>query len=257
MPGEASLTRSWTFPLHRFAALGTLTQRDEREIAELGEEPVCHRRGEVIRHEGTRVEGFYLLIEGWVASSLDVGNDRRRIQKLHLPGDILSTPSMVLETAADTLTPLTDCVTSFVSHRALGRLLASNSRLTAMLVMAIQIERLHLMDALASAGQSSAIENMAHLLLDLHNRLQALHSVSENSFHLPVTQETLGEVLGLSAIHVNRTLRAMVAQGLIAMRDRQVTLVDLPRLRSLSPVPLRTIVREPSWLPAADEPGGG
>lgn len=252
---KAAATDRPEYPLHRFNALAELTRDEVRDLQALGEPPVRCRRGETIRTEGQPADGIHLLYEGWVSSSVVLRSGKRLIQKLHLPGDMLGTPSMVLPAAADTLTAVTGATTSFVPNATLQELFARRPRIAAMLFMAAQLERLTLMDALASTGRASATESMARFLLDLHHRLGMLGAVEQDCFDLPATQEMVGDLLGLTPVHVNRTLRGMVKQGLIEMKGRKVRLVDLAALRSLSPLPVRKPLFEPSWLPAPSANG--
>ncbi|WP_246167511.1 Crp/Fnr family transcriptional regulator [Sphingomonas piscis] len=191
------------------------------------------------------------MLDGWVSSSVRLRNGKRLIQKLHLPGDMLGTPSLTLPSAADTLTALTEGKTSFVSEVSLRKLFASNPKLSALFFMAAQLERITLMDALASAGRSSALENMAHLLLDLHGRLGALGAVSNDSFYLPITQEMIGDILGITAVHVNRVLREMSRGGLVKFEGRTMCLLNLQKLRARSPLPIRVPRSKLPWLPGA------
>lgn len=54
------------------------------------------------------------------------------------------------------------------------------------------------------------------------------------SFDLPLTQEELGETLGLTSVHVNRTLQEMRNQGLITTERRRLHIADVNRLMAVS-----------------------
>ena len=239
------------YPTHRFTAIATLTPDEERTLRSLGDAEVVRHRGEVFQREGERTTGFHLHIKGWVTSSIVLRNGQRLIQKVHLPGDMLSTPSMVLPEAADTLTAVTEAVTAFVPYERVGRLFETAPRLAALLVVAAQMERLALMDMLAATGNASAREQLARLLIDFHARLTPIGAVVDDSFNLPLTQEILGDVLGLTAVHVNRTIRGLEAEGLVARQGHRVRLLDTVALRRLSALPVRRPRFEPDWLPAS------
>lgn len=237
------------YPLHLFKALGVLSLDDESKLSQLGEKPVAVSSGEVIYSEGEEVDGIYLLMDGWVSSSVLLRNGLRLIQKLHLPGDMMGVPSLVLPRSADTLTALTEATVAYVPRATISALFESRPRITAMLFMSAQLERLALMDTLASTGHSTAMKSMAHLFLSLHLRLTTLGMVQNDSFRLPVTQEMLGDLLGITTVHTNRTLREMARQGLIAFEGRTLQLLDLPALEALSLLPLRKPEFNPEWMP--------
>ena len=238
------------YPIHRFQAMCRLTPEEERRLLTLGDAEVVRRRGETFQHEGDVLSGFHLHLRGWISSSILLRSGHRLIQKIHLPGDMLGTPSMVLPKAADTLTAITEAVTAFVPYERIGQLFTEAPRLAALFTVAVQMERLTLMDVLAVSGNASAREQLARLLVDLHARLSPIGLVQDDSFHLPLTQEVMGDLLGLTAVHVNRTIRAMEADGLVSREGHRIRLLNLAALRDISPLPPRRPQFEPVWLPA-------
>jgi CRP-like cAMP-binding protein len=80
-------------------------------------------------------------------------------------------------------------------------------------------------------GRRTAVAHLAHLLCELFLRLQAVGLTRGNSFDLPMTQEELGDALGLSHVHVNRVVKALREEGLVDWTARPtVTIKDWNRL---------------------------
>jgi GAF domain-containing protein len=76
---------------------------------------------------------------------------------------------------------------------------------------------------------------MAHLFCEIWFRLKSVGLAHDNAFSLPATQADLGDALGLSLVHVNRTIQRLRADGLISVnRDRVVRLLDWPRLTEIA-----------------------
>jgi CRP-like cAMP-binding protein len=131
---------------------------------------------------------------------------------------------------------------------AFGGLFASSPRFAAAMFLSAQRERVALMDRLAAVGRTAAIARVAALLLDLDERLRAAGLANGDGFDLPVTQEHIGDHVGLTAVHVNRVFRQMVDAGLIA-RDRQrIVLLDTARLKGMSARQQRVMARDNGWL---------
>lgn len=242
-----------TYPLTRFNEQASMTDAEVALLRGLGETAVLYRRQTVIRRERLPVDAIYLLIEGWATSAIRLPNGQRQIVKVHITGDMMGTPSMVLDTAADTLTAITDCRVAALSFPQLREMLIAHPRLGPLFFMSVQIERLALMDIVAALGKSSARERLVRLLLDLHDRLTKIGAVEDGCFDMPLTQELLGDVLGLTAVHVNRTMRLLEREGLIARHGQRMVLSDIDRLRRMSPVPPRKIRFDPAWMPAPGE----
>ena len=91
-------------------------------------------------------------------------------------------------------------------------------------------EAARLAEHLTDAARRSAYERLSHLILELFVRLNAAGLTTGMSFHLPLTQELIGDALGLTTIHVNRTLQRLRQDNLIAMEARRVTILDFKTL---------------------------
>lgn len=241
------------YPLTRFHEQASLTQAEAEALRGMGDPEIVVRRGGTIRRERDPVHAIYLLHEGWATAAMRLPAGQRQIVKIHITGDMMGTPSMVLDNAADTLTAVTECRVAAVPLERLRDVLIAYPRLGPLLLMLVQVERLALMDSVAAMGKSSARERMVRLLLDLHDRLTKIGAAEAGRFDLPLTQELLGDVLGLTAVHVNRTMRLLEREGLIARHGQRIVLGEFEALRKLSPVPPRRIRFDPVWLPAPGE----
>lgn len=83
-----------------------------------------------------------------------------------------------------------------------------------------------------SLGRRSAKERLAHLVCELSLRLDAEDS-NESRFAFPLTQEQIADALGLTPVHVNRTMQQLRSEGMVATGNRAITLPDLQGLRQI------------------------
>lgn len=206
-------------------------------------------RNRTIRREGDAPQSVYLLLDGWALSSMTLADGGRQILKVHLPGDILGTPSMALDKAAETLTALTPVKLRSVSLSAFGSLFTRAPHMAALMFLSVQQERVMLMDRLCSIGRTSAECRLAGFLVHLHSRLNVIQPGIGPRFEHPLTQEQIGDVIGLTAVHVNRVFRTLEDKKLILRDGHMIELLDMPALRKLSGVPSRTLAQDLSWLP--------
>ncbi|WP_354191517.1 helix-turn-helix domain-containing protein [Bosea sp. OAE506] len=63
-------------------------------------------------------------------------------------------------------------------------------------------------------GQTSATARLAHFYCELYLRMRFAGVAQENRFDLELTQEELSDVLGLSLVHVNRSIKGLRAKEL-------------------------------------------
>ena len=233
----------------RFTAFAPLS---DEAMADLMALATGHREvgpGEYIAYEGEAPAGIFLLIAGWTASSIAFANGHRQLVKVHLPGDLLGLPSIALSHAADSIVALTPAVIAPISHAALGRLFERSPRLAALLFMISQEERVMLMDRLASIGSTKAASRLAALLLQVHARVVRAQPGTGDAFDFPLLQSDVADMIGVTAVHLNRTAQALRAAKLLTWKRQRITIHDFPAMIRLAELPRRVVDSDPSWLP--------
>ncbi len=221
-------------PYHRLEEFVPLTPEEIRIAEGWTSSKRSVKRHHIIRREGDQVAGVFFLLKGWVGSSVMLRDGRRQIVKVHLPGDMLGFPSLSLVHAGETLEALTDAIICPIPNAAIGKLLMENPRLATGLFLSTQKERVALMQKLSWLGATSALERMVAFLLDLYDRANLSGLAKENRFEVPLTQQQLGELLGLTAVHVNRTLKRLDSSGLLERRKAVVRLIDVEGLQKMT-----------------------
>lgn len=220
--GETLLLR-----LSRFGPLGP----EEREVLRQ-----CFG---AVRHEPPHSEllvagrpsaGPTVILSGIACRFTLLRNGKRQITSYLLPGDICEfrfLTNSIIEQGVRSLSAAT-CVT--IPQVRLTDACERYPNLVKALLQAAAAQEAVTREWLISLGQRSAVERMAHLLCELYCRLKIVGLVNGMSFHLPLTQSELGESMGLSTVHVNRTLQELRRNGLIETRDKTVHIIDFAAL---------------------------
>lgn len=180
--------------------------------------------------EGETCDRIFVLQEGWTYSYKMLPDGRRQILNFGLPGDFLGVRASLFETAEHSRAALTHVVVSSFPARMISEICRTRPEIAMAIQWASAREQAMLAEHLVSLGRRSAYERLAHLLLELLNRLQLVGLAGEKSYALPLTQEILADALGLSIVHVNRTLRKLRERGLVETRDRKVVIRNVERL---------------------------
>jgi CRP-like cAMP-binding protein len=208
------------------------------------------RKGSVIRTEREGPGDMLVVRSGWLFCSMLLEDGRRQIIRFHLCGDLLGGDSLAFASAPDTIVALTDCVVQIIDKVRFGRIFADQPRLAALLFAMLQVDRVLLTDRMTSLGRSSAKGRVAALLLWIANRVKTTDPSSADRIPVPMTQEEIGDATGLTAVHVNRTMRALVEQGLIARSAGAIRILDQRRLARVANYIERKERLDPTWLPA-------
>jgi CRP-like cAMP-binding protein len=169
-----------------------------------------------------------VIVSGWGCETRILPDGRRQIFSFLLPGDVvdLTRSAQVERRTFMSLTRLeiVDAEVLIAAEPNDAESVAESLRLVA----ARTEDRL--LDHMVRIGRLSAKERVLNLLLELHDRLQAVGMVKEDTFRLPLTQEVFADALGLSIVHINRTLQQLRRAGRITLKAGSVTLHDRPKL---------------------------
>lgn len=107
--------------------------------------------------------------------------------------------------------------------------------LTRLLWLATLIDGAIHREWLLALGRRSALGRLAHLVCELFSRLQVVGLIVDgSSFHLPLTQTNLADALGLSPVHVNRTIQELRRRGILTWQHHAVEIHDWKRLAEVA-----------------------
>jgi CRP-like cAMP-binding protein len=222
-------------------------ERNALEMLEERERPV--RRGAVLVRENDSEHELFILRGGTMMSYVLLDDGSRQILRFLFPGDMLAISSLVYRDAPETIAALSDAIVSAFERSAIARLLVEHPRLAALIFAHDQIERTAMIDRLAALGRSSAKSRVAALLIEIRNRKRMLDPTIGDSFMPGLTQEELGDATGLTAVHVNRMLRQLEDERLIARDNGRVTILDERALARTANFIDRYRNLDLSWLP--------
>jgi len=223
------------FPLtNKLARLVPLSPEETAALATLQAptRPVTH--GREIISAGRKYDGVFVLIDGPAIRFRVLRDGRRQVLNIALPGDFIGFPASFFETALYSVTALNDALVSWVPFPTLFDLFQTHPRLAATLFCSFSCEAAMYTEHLIDVGRRSAIERVAHFLLELLTRLQAIGLADERSYRMPLTQELISDALGLSVPHVNRTLRRLREDGLVSIEGQIVVIRDIEALAALA-----------------------
>ena len=208
---------------------------DRSEIAfleRLEDNPLPIKRGHIIVQEGDAATHAFVLMTGWVMSCSRFPDGSHQVRRLHFPGDLLAMPSVAMRHHAEDIEALSDAVIAPFSKRVLAELF-NMPRLSGIMYMFAQAERIAAGDRLASLGRDPAKARIAFLLMDILHRLRSTDDTITNSFFLHLTREQIAHVTGITSVHASRTWSALLADRLVCCDGRTVTIIDEERLANL------------------------
>jgi CRP-like cAMP-binding protein len=235
MVQPSSAVARQTTPLARkLARFGELSAEDLEILDTLHTATRVVRRNRDIVSEGRSYETMFVLLEGSAIRYRVLRDGRRQILNILLPGDFIGFPGCFFENALYAITALSDVVISPVPFAVLIGLFERRPRLAATIFWSFACEAAIYAERLIDVGRRSALERVAHFLLELLTRLRTVGLADEKSYRMPLTQELIADVLGLSVPHVNRTLRQLRGDGLVTIQEQRVVINDIDAMSALA-----------------------
>ena len=186
--------------------------------------------GKEIVYEGQHGHAAYVLREGWVCSYKRLQDGARQVIDVQVPGDFLGLRSLLLRKCDHSFVALTDIEVSRIIAERLWDTLRSTPRLAAAVMWAISRDQAMVAEHLVSVGRRDALSRTAHFLLELGARIRLVERGLPDGFECPLSQNTLADALGITAIHLNRVLRQLREANLLVFRDGFVTFLNIERL---------------------------
>lgn len=176
----------------------------------------------------------HIILSGMAARYNVLPDGSRRITGFLLPGDICDESGGRAVTLDHNVLALSECQVAGPPISEFEECVASSQRLTQAFWQAAVVENSIMRQWLAGAGRRTALEMIAHLLCELHLRLRIIGLAPNDNLVLPLTQEEIGDASGLTAVHVNRIMKALRESRLVERAGCQLRLLDVPQLRSLA-----------------------
>ncbi|KOY11366.1 Crp/Fnr family transcriptional regulator [Bradyrhizobium sp. CCBAU 45394] len=232
--------------VRRLRVSSGISEEDVREIEAL---PIAVRQypaeTPVVR-DGERATECCLIVEGFCARSKTIASGKRQILSLHIPGEIPDLMSLFLHVMDHELSTLTPCTLGFISHDTLRRLHQRRPVVAEMFWRDTLIDAAMFREWIVNVGQRPAPARLAHVMIELRERLRVIGRVDGNTFEMPLTQEQIGEALGITAVHANRVIKQLRQEGIVEFQRGRVTVLDEQKFLELADFDGRYLHQSPT-----------
>jgi CRP-like cAMP-binding protein len=227
------MTRPQANPLVRkLQQLFPLTPEEENLLDHTCSRIVQFPADKDIVTEGDKPSDCNLLLEGTVCRYRILEDGRRQIFSFHIPGDIFDAQSFLLETMDHSVASLTPCKIALIPHTTMRQITESYPRIGRAIWKDTLVDAAIFREWMASIGRRSAYQRIAHLMCEMVVKLHAVGLADDHHrIDWPMTQNEMGDALGLSLVHVNRTLQELRGEELITLKDSTLIVHDWAALQ--------------------------
>lgn len=215
-------THPLTSMISKLAAHTALSGQDFTALVGLPHSVRLYRQRNHLVRAGDAFDECGVLISGFAFSYRITSQGLRQIVSIYHPGDIVSFRQINVGTADCDIQTLTPCEVATVRQDAL-RILASNySAIGNALIANSLVEAAIYRERILNVGRRNARTRVAHLLCEFASRLDTQGAAPGQPYKLPMTQAQIGDTLGLTAVHVNRTIKGLIKDGLVTQDYRTI-----------------------------------
>ncbi|MDB5710591.1 MAG: Crp/Fnr family transcriptional regulator [Sphingomonas bacterium] len=187
----------------------------------------------VVREGATSIRHCSLISSGFAFRQKLTADGARQIVSVHIPGDFLDLQHLFLNQADHNVQALTRLHTVEIERHALQDIVLRYPTIGHAMWLDALIDASIYREWVLNVGQRSARQRIAHLLCEFAVRMEAAGFRDKDGYQLPMTQEQIGDAVGMTNVHVNRMLKSLVEEGIIRRDKRSVKIAEWDRLRAI------------------------
>ncbi|WP_281275228.1 Crp/Fnr family transcriptional regulator [Afifella aestuarii] len=226
-----------------------LSDAERRLLSELERESRTVRRHETLVDEG-ETNRLFVLDSGWVYTFVHTPDGRRQILDLHFPGDAVGTNQVAFAESTYGIAAATDATICPFPKSGLHGVFSNSPKLTALFYTFAMIDHAAVLDRLRATGRMPAASRVLLVLLQCRARLRIMEPSSADGFELPLQQEVIGDMVGLSNISVSNALKQLREDGLIARDGHRISFPNEERATELTDFADHYYEIDTSWFPS-------
>jgi CRP-like cAMP-binding protein len=218
--------------LRKLGRIDDLTYDEKRAVLNLPMKVKVFDADVDIVRDGDRPSDCALVLSGFVCRYKILPDGKRQILGLYIPGDMPDLQSFPLQVPDYGVGTLVRSNVGLIPHECLQDMLRNYPNLTRTFWRETLIDAAIAREWMIGLGRRSAYQRTAHLLCELHLRMMVVGLAKGDGYDLPLTQNELGDTLGLSTVHVNRVLQDLRREGLITLRGSALRIPDTRALQA-------------------------
>lgn len=219
--------------IDRLRQLGEITDDQILQLERLKRRRRTFTRGAVVRRCDEASRSVFCLVEGWALRCRILPDGQRQILSLLMPGDMCDMQAIVGAEHDHHIIALTDLEIDECDAAAFESVVGADRALIQLFLMSKVQEESLLREQVVRLGRRKARERVLHLLVELYHRQRLTGREHPARMAYAINRETFADILGLSPVHVSRSLAALSRAGVIDVNRGCVELCDPAQASSL------------------------
>lgn len=227
-----------------FQAYADLQPSEAELLKTLELNPRDYSAGDVVRARGEQATSFFTLSSGWAYACRQMADGERQVLDIFLPGQIMGLREVGHGRSLSDFVALTDIQVCPFPKTRITELFKQAPRLADLFMLTMAREQSILVERLVNLGRRPADQRLAHFILEMKTRIAS----DLLEFRLPMSQSIIGDALGLSSVHVSRTLKSLEQRDLVAMCGNQVRINNYQALSEFANYDATYLDNDTTWV---------
>ncbi|EHK59507.1 Crp/Fnr family transcriptional regulator, partial [Halomonas sp. GFAJ-1] len=169
---------------------------------------------------------LFLVKEGWVSLAHAAIKRGQDICNIFMPGDIIGLRESFFDNHDVAMLALTNCKLERFSVSDLHQLFRERDEVREAATSYVLVNDNISIERLRSCTHHRSEERVAHFLLEVYERFKFKGLLTSNVFSFPVTQNVVGELLGMTSVHVSRCMTALEQKKLIRKTRSSIKIIQ-------------------------------
>jgi len=241
--------------VQKFLSYTTLNEAEIALLNGLQVDEIPHNRGGIVHRDGADSSHLHVVKAGWFARIKELSDGRRAITEIAVPGDVVGLRDITFQKHFSALQCLSNnAVICPFSKAQLHALFARSLKLTETFFAILSREHAQLVQRLITVSRRAGVCRLAHLILEIATRLEGICIDIQQEFAFPLDQREIGDLTGMSSVHVSRCMTELRTQSLIDYSKDHMHILDRHGLQALAEFDASFLKPDIDWLRSIDAP---
>ncbi|WP_202762998.1 Crp/Fnr family transcriptional regulator [Bathymodiolus thermophilus thioautotrophic gill symbiont] len=192
---------------------------------------------DILHLEQQKIDYSFILRSGCLMLYNDLEDGSRQILQIALPGDFVGFSRNYKGELPYSIKAVTDVGICLFSDKSMQKMISEQPEIAKKLIDLQSGKLIVCQQHLLNLGKKTAAESLAYLIMELHARIKVqapeMFNDEENEAFFPLNQEGIGDILGLTKVHINRVMTSFRKQGLIVFSYKKLKLLDEEKLSEI------------------------
>ena len=235
--------------VRNFSHYGPLSKDDVAYLKSLEEDPVFYPAGSTVITQRSDPASIFVMKEGWCLSMHQLKDGTRQILDVSTSGDVVGMREVAFDCSISGLQTVTDSYMCKFPKSELAELFCHSPHLTAMFFMISMRREAMLTYRIVNLGRREARERVCHFIAELKHRLDQVHDEEFLEFEFPFKPPLLADILGLSTVHIYRTMAGLKEEGMAELDGGRLIIHDLEALENCADFQEEYLSLDLEWFP--------